>query len=144
MESLQNRFALALQHTSRAWRVELERRLKSRRLSQAGWLTVSAVATAKRPPSQSELAEILGVKGATMVPMIDRLVVAGLVKQKCAVEDRRVKLVLITAAGQELYKQVNVEVEMMRQPLLATISKDELLIATEILELVQCLLASQP
>lgn len=143
MESLQNRFSLALQHTSRAWRVALERRLKCRGLSQAGWLAIAAVATAKKPPSQAELAQFLGVEGATMVPMIDRLVVAGLVQRKCSDGDRRVKFVIITAAGQELYKQeVKVEAEFMRRELLATINKDELLIATEMLELVQRLVES--
>ena len=137
MDPLQNRFSLALQHTSRAWRQALERRLKCRGLSQAGWLAVAAVATAKKPPSQSELAQSLGVERATMVPMIDRLVVAGLVQRKCSDEDRRVKLVIVTAAGNELYKQVKIEAECMREELLGAINKDELLIATEMLELVQ-------
>lgn len=144
MESVQNRFALALQHTSRAWRVELERRLKCRCLSHAGWLALAAVATAKEPPSQSELAELLGVEAPTMVPMIDKLVVAGLVQRKCAVDDRRVKCVLITAYGTELYKQVKVEADMMRRELLATSSKEELLVATEILEMMKRFLDSQP
>jgi MarR family transcriptional regulator for hemolysin len=144
MDAVQNRFALALQHTSRAWRVALERCLKCRHLSQAGWLAVATVATEKKPPSQSELAALLGVEPQTMVPIIDNLVAAGLMERKCAANDRRVKFVLMTAEGEKLYNQVKIEVEMTRQVLLATTSKDELIIATEILESVQRLLESQP
>jgi DNA-binding MarR family transcriptional regulator len=52
-----------------------------------------------------------------VVSMVEKLVVAGFLQRKCAVGDRRVKCILITAAGTELYKQVEDEADMMRREL---------------------------
>src|ERR1700712_2499600 len=94
--AVQEQFSGALHHAARAWRLALDRRLKHLGLGQAGWMTVSIAAKAKVPLSQSELAQGVGVEGATMVAMIDRLVAAGLVERKVEESDRRVKRVAVT------------------------------------------------
>jgi MarR family transcriptional regulator for hemolysin len=90
--------------------------------------------------SQSELADILSVSGATMVHMIDRLVKAGFVMREPSISDRRVNRIVITHAGHRLYAQIKDEVCAVRQQLLASITLESLAHLTELLEQLQCIL----
>jgi MarR family transcriptional regulator for hemolysin len=134
MSDLQERFGKALHGASRSWRQAMDRRLRHLGLSQAGWMTIAMTATAGAPPSQSELADMLGVEGATMVAMVDRLVKAGVILRAASATDRRVKRVILTPAGTELYQKLKHEAAALRQELLVDIDPTELLGATELLE----------
>jgi MarR family transcriptional regulator for hemolysin len=134
MNELQERFTTALHTTARAWRQALDRRLKYLGLSQASWLTIAVAARSEVPLSQSELADRLAVEGATMVAMIDRLVKAGFVVREPSHTDRRVKRVVLTPAGNEIYQKVKAEAEAFRRASLADIDPETLRIATEMLE----------
>src|SRR6202161_3883785 len=94
MTDLDERFSSALHSSSRAWRQALDRRLKYLGVSQASWMTIAVAAKAHAPLSQSELAERLGVEGATMVAMVDRLVKAGFVLREPSTTERRVKRIV--------------------------------------------------
>jgi MarR family transcriptional regulator for hemolysin len=94
--------------------------------------------------SQSELADRLGVEGATMVSMVDRLVKAGLVIREPSATDRRVKRVVLTPAGTRLYGQVRDEAGAFRKELLAKMDPKKLLVATELLETLQGFLDPMP
>src|SRR5580692_910366 len=144
MTELEERFSGALHNTSRAWRQALDRRLKYLGLSQASWMTIAVAAKARGPLSQSELADRLGVEGATMVAMVDRLVKAGLVVREPSVTDRRVKRIVLTAAGNRLYGQVREEAAAFRKELLAKMDPKKLLAATELLESLQDLIDAVP
>ena len=119
MSDLEERFSAALHNTSRAWRQALDRRLRYLGVSQASWMTIALAAKARQPLSQSELADRLAVEAATMVAMVDRLVKAGLVVREPSTTDRRVKRVVLTAAGNLLYERVRAEAAAFRQQLLA-------------------------
>src|ERR1700723_3792281 len=106
MSDIQERFSSALHNTSRSWRQALDRRLKFLGVSQASWMTIAVAAKAQEPLSQSELADRLAVEGATMVAMVDRLVKAGFVNREPSTTDRRVKRVVLTAAGMKIYEKV--------------------------------------
>ena len=144
MADLEERFSAALHGTARAWRQALDRRLKFLGTSQASWLTITVVAKAGAPLSQSELAEQLGVEGATMVAMVDRLVNAGLINRVPSNVDRRVKHVVLTAAGIELYGAVKVEADGVRRELLSKIDPAKLGIATEVLESLRGMIDAAP
>jgi MarR family transcriptional regulator, transcriptional regulator for hemolysin len=137
MTDLGERFSGALHNTSRAWRQALDRRLKYLGVSQASWMTIAVAAKAPGPLSQSELADALGVEGATMVAMVDRLVKAGFVVREPSTTDRRVKRVVLTPAGNLLYDKVRAEAAAFRKTLLAGIDPKKLLLATELLESLQ-------
>ena len=115
----------------------MDRRLKDLGVSQASWLTIAVAAKAHSPLSQIELAHRLGVEGATMVAMIDRLVKAGLVERKPLATDRRVKLVVLTRAGKRLHRKVKIEADAFRKELVANVNAKSLLITTELLEQLQ-------
>jgi MarR family transcriptional regulator for hemolysin len=134
MSELPERFSAALHNTARAWRQAVDRRLKHLGVSQASWLTIALAARARSPLSQSELADGLGVEGATMVAMIDRLVKAGLVVREPSTTDRRIKRVVLTAAGNNLYDTVKAEADAFRREVLAEVDPQQLQSATELLE----------
>src|SRR6266849_415410 len=137
MADPEERFATALYSTARAWRQAIDRRLKYLGVSQASWMTIAVAAKASEPLSQSELADKLGIEGATMVAMVDRLVNAGLVNREASTTDRRVKRVVLTQAGLELYDKVKTEAAALRKELLADLDPKKLLAATEFLERLQ-------
>jgi MarR family transcriptional regulator, transcriptional regulator for hemolysin len=144
MTELDERFSNALHSTARAWRLAMDRRLKSLGVSQASWMTIAAVSKAQRPLSQSDLAEHLGVEGATMVSMIDRLVKAGLVLREPSTQDRRVKRVVLTEAGGRVFDRVKTEAVALRKELLTGIQPKKLESATELLEQLQGMFDAGP
>ena len=143
MSDLEERFSDALHSTSRSWRQAVDRKLKYLGVSQASWMTIAMAAKADSPLSQSELADKLAVEGATMVAMIDRLVKAGLVNREASATDRRVKRVVLTPAGMQIYEKVKAEAAALRNDLLAQIDQKKLLIATELLEGLQGIIDQQ-
>jgi len=132
--SVGERFSAALHSTARSWRVGLDRRLKFLGLGQAGWMTIAVVAKAGKPMSQTELANAVGVEGATMVTMLDRLERDDLVDRQPSTTDRRIKLISLTDAGLSLYVKVRAESDAYRQELLAGVDKAALEQATLLLE----------
>jgi MarR family transcriptional regulator, transcriptional regulator for hemolysin len=144
MSDIEERFSDALHSTSRSWRQAVDQRLKYLGVSQASWMTIAIAAKARSPLSQSELADKLGVEGATMVAMIDRLVKAGLVIREASTTDRRVKRILLTPAGLRIYEKVKTEAAALRSELLANTDQKKLLIATELLEGLQGIIENQP
>jgi len=144
MNDLEERFSGALHNAARAWRQALDRRLKYLGVSQASWMTIAVAAKARTPLSQSELADRLGVEGATMVAMVDRLVKAGLVIRQPSTTARRVKRVVLTQTGDVLYDKVRAEAVAFRKELLANMEPKALLTATELLEKLQGILDSMP
>ena len=131
---IEERFASALHAAARAWRQALDRRLRHLGISQAGWLAVTVTAKSRTPLSQTELADKLGVEGATMVAMIDRLVKAQLVTREPSKTDRRVKYIALTDAGNRLYTKVRAEAEAFRHEILANVDAARIVAATELLE----------
>jgi MarR family transcriptional regulator for hemolysin len=140
MPELEERFADALHGTARIWRQAIDRRLKNLGMSQASWMTIAVASKARSPLSQSELADRLGVEGATMVAMVDRLAKAGFVTRQPCQSDRRINRVVLTDEGNRLFETVKAEAAQVRKELLATIDPAKLAVATELLETLQGLI----
>lgn len=143
-DEIEERFSNALHGTARAWRQTVDRRLKSLGLSQASWLTIAVAAKAHSPLSQSELADQLAVEGATMVAMIDRLAKAGFLVREPSTTDRRVKHIIVTAAGYRLYDKVKAEAAAVRRELLAHLDSGSIHATALILESLQRMLQAVP
>jgi|SRR6185369_8303988 len=144
MASIEERFTAALHGTARTWRLAVDRRLKSLGMSQAAWMTVAMAAKSKEPLAQIELAQRVGVEGATMVAMLDRLAKAGLVVRTPSLTDRRVKLVTLTPQGEALYARVRSEGAAVRRRVLTGIDPKRLALATELLEQIQAAVEELP
>ncbi|WP_213993636.1 MarR family transcriptional regulator [Sodalis sp. dw_96] len=126
-------FSKLLHLTSRALRMAIDRRLKYLGLSQASWVAVAAIAGAQTPLSQSELAQFLGVEGATIVTMVDRLVKIGLVQRVPTLADRRKKLLVVTADGKALYEKVRSEADALGEEILEKVAESDLQVAMRVL-----------
>jgi MarR family transcriptional regulator, transcriptional regulator for hemolysin len=137
---LGERFEHALYNIARGWRHAVDRRLKFMGMSAASWMTIAAASQVSSPLSQSELAHMLSVSGASMVHMIDRLVKAGLVVREPSPSDRRVNRIVITDAGQHVYAELRSEVAVVCEQLRASVDLEKLAHLTELLEELQCIL----
>ena len=137
---LAERFENALYNTAKRWRDAMDRHLRYIGISLAGWMTIATASQVRSPLSQSELADLLGVSGASMVHMIDRLVKAGLVIREPSISDRRVNRIVITDEGYRLYAELKNEAAAVRQQLLASIDSKKLAHLTELLEQLQGML----
>jgi MarR family transcriptional regulator, transcriptional regulator for hemolysin len=134
---LAERFEHALYNIARGWRHAVDRRLKFTGMSAASWMTIAAASQSSSPLSQSELADMLSVSGASMVHMIDRLVKADLVIREPSPSDRRINRIVITDAGHRLYAELKNEAAAVRQQLLSSIELETLAHLTELLEQLQ-------
>jgi MarR family transcriptional regulator, transcriptional regulator for hemolysin len=137
---LAERFENALHSIARCWRHAMDCRLKHLGISMTGWMTIAAASQVRSPLSQSELADMLSVSGASMVHIIDRLVKAGLVIREPSASDRRVNRIVITDAGHRLSAELKSEAAVVRQQLLVGIELEKLAHLTELLEQLQCIL----
>jgi MarR family transcriptional regulator for hemolysin len=137
LAELHQRFSAALHNTSRAWKQAIDSRLKDLGVSQAAWMTIAMVAKAATPPSQKQLADLLGVEGPTIVAMVDRLVASNLVLRVASPHDRRVKLIELTDPGRAMYAQVKTRADELRTDLLAGVDPQALLSAASLLEQLQ-------
>lgn len=135
-ESL-TRFSAALHNTARAWRQGIDRQLKDLGVSQAGWMTIAMVAKSAEPPSQKQLADLLGVEGPTIVAMVDRLVSAQLVLREASTLDRRVKLIRLTPAGEAMYDRVKIAAEAFRASVLEGLDPAAIDAATQLMDTIR-------
>ena len=134
MSTLEERFSIALHHTARVWRQAIDARLKDLGVGQAGWMAIAVVAKSATPLSQKELATLLSIEGPSMVATIDRLVRAGLVERLASDADRRVKRIILTDGGREVYAKVSAEAKSFRSATLSEVDRAALETATAVLE----------
>ena len=134
---LAERFENALHNAAKCWRHAMDRRLQYLGIGLTGWMAIATASQVRSPLSQSELADMLSVSGASMVHMIDRLVKAGLVIREQSIADRRVNRIVVTDAGHRLYAELRDEAAAIRQQLVASIELQKLTHLTELLEQLQ-------
>ncbi len=138
MSNLLETFTKSLYSSSRAWGVEVARRIRpSSGLSQAAWFSIAAIARREHAPSQIELAKELNIEAASMVAMIDRLVSLGIVQRQPSESDRRVKNIVLTEPGKLLHEEVREQAKLIRQDILGHIDPEKLKITIEVLQEVQ-------
>jgi MarR family transcriptional regulator for hemolysin len=132
--TVEERFSAALHATARSWRLAIDARLKDLGIGQAGWMTIAMIAKSSAPPSQRELADLLGIEGPSVVSMLDRLERDGLVRRAPSPLDRRVKLAHLTDDGRRLYARVRKEADAFRLSMLDGLPQETLLAAADLLE----------
>ena len=125
MDNRQLNFSHLLYLTAHHWRLAVDRRLKDLGMSQATWVAVACIARNEQPLSQTELAQELGVEGATVVPLINKLVEAGLVERVLTERDKRKRLLVTTPKGLELYHRVKAVADELREEILTAITPEE-------------------
>jgi MarR family transcriptional regulator, transcriptional regulator for hemolysin len=109
------------------------------RLVEAGgslptWIVLSQAISSPISPSQRELAERMGIGGATLVRHLDRLEADGLVTRRRDPEDRRITRVDITKAGRQRHQQLAVVADAADREMRALLSDEEERVLRDVLQ----------
>lgn len=86
------------------------------------YTTLAFIATG-HTPAQHDLATILHLDPSQVVKLTKSLEAAGLLTRDTSPQDRRAKMLLITAEGQALYKQAATLVRQIQESLTASLSR---------------------
>lgn len=127
-------FSRLLHLTAHAWRLALDRRLKGSGLSMSSWMAIAALANEPEPLAQKQLAHLLGLEEASLVPLIDRLVKNEWVRRVQPADDRRKRLLVLTDAGNLACREVKIQADALRSELLDDIDPQELAITRRVLQ----------
>lgn len=130
-------FATLLGETSRLWRTRLDERLKPLGLSQAKWLALLHLHRGGDGMTQTQLAARLGIEGATLTALLDRLTRDDYVRRQEGEEDRRSKTVHLTPRALRTIKKITAVAAQLRRELLAGIPARDLQICTRTLRRIQ-------
>src|ERR1043165_9861750 len=120
-ESDYEAFGPLLHGTARAWRLNLDERLKPMGLSQAKWRTLLHLSIARGPLTQAEIAARLGIEEPSLVTLLHRLEDEGWVQRRAAPHDRRCNTVHLARRAQRVIAQINSTAADLRHELLAEI-----------------------
>ena len=133
-------FVRLIHNTAHEWRLALDRRLRPLGLSRATWMVLAYVRKLDGP-SQTRLAEAMGLEGPSVVRLIDRLEREALVERRVA-QDRRIKTVHLTPRGEEVSSEIWRVAGHLRKELLRDIPLDDIERAMTLLDTLHRRLAS--
>jgi MarR family transcriptional regulator for hemolysin len=111
--------------TTKAMREWFEARLAAHGGSLATWIVLSQATEGPFSPSQRELAERVGIGGATLVHHLDRLEAEGLVQRRRDAHDRRVTRIDITEAGRVRHAELSAVADSVDAELRSLMSSRE-------------------
>jgi MarR family transcriptional regulator, transcriptional regulator for hemolysin len=130
-------FAAVLGETSRVWRARLDERLRTLGLSQAKWRALLCVHRAGEALTQKEIANRLGIEGATLTALLDRLTRDDYIERREARADRRSKTVHLTPKAQQIMKRITAVAAQLRREMLAGIPERDLQVCIRALRRIQ-------
>jgi MarR family transcriptional regulator for hemolysin len=133
---LHERFGSLIARAGRQWRRAVDRRLRQFGLTEATWLPLIHLARAAAPMRQKDLATSLVLDGSSVVRLLDALETSGLIERREENADRRAKTITLTKLGLSIIDQVEFASREVRNGALTELSRDEIEIATRVLELV--------
>jgi MarR family transcriptional regulator, transcriptional regulator for hemolysin len=127
-------FGPLLGGTARAWRLELDARLKPMGLSQAKWRTLLHLARASEPLTQSQIAERIGIEEPTLVTLLHRMEKEGWVMRKSSARDRRCKTVHLQPRTHRVISRINATALKLRRELIRNIPASEMRTCMRVLD----------
>lgn len=119
-------FGGQLSETARAWRNKLDQRLRPLGLSQAKWMAILYLSKQGEGLMQRELANLLGIEGASLVGLLDRMAQDGWIERRENPEDRRCKTVHLTEQAHALSREIKAIAGTLRRELLEGLSAEEI------------------
>ncbi len=127
----------AVAQLARTWRSELDRRLSGLGLSQARWLVLLYLKRLGEAPTQTELANLLGVEGATLARLLDALEARQLVRRVAVAEDRRIKRVELLPGSEALIEQIEGIASQLTTEVVQGVDAERLRVCRSVLEQMQ-------
>ncbi|HEY5036356.1 MAG TPA: MarR family transcriptional regulator [Chthoniobacterales bacterium] len=113
-----------IHQTSRAWRQQLDQRLRPLGLSQAKWRTIAHLARGHL--TQCELAERLEIEEPTLARSLASMESNGWIKRESARHDRRCKTVHLEEKSSALLRRIKQTAGALRRDLVAEVSPRDL------------------
>ena len=126
LESLEQRFCLALLQASRAWRRVADTAAANFGLSEATAYPLVMMSRLGEGPRQTVLAEAMGLEGPSLVRLLDQLCAAGLVQRREDPSDRRAKTLHLTERGSLVSDDLLASLERTRARVFDQCSSDDL------------------
>lgn len=97
-------------------------------------MAIGIIASDPNPLSQTELAQLLGLEDASIVPLVDRLVKQALLSRVQPSEDRRKRHLVLTEKGNQASAEVKAQADMLRASLLSDIDPQALAVTERVLQ----------
>jgi MarR family transcriptional regulator for hemolysin len=143
MKPLDEQFAESLHLVAHAWRTELDRRLRPSGFSHSRWLLLLHLSR-HDGCTHRELAHHMGIEAATLVRQVDHMENEGLLKRRGSETDRRVRHLLLSAAGKKSVEHIRSHAAELRREILSGSSKEEIGTALEVFQNIRDKLARNP
>ena len=121
-----NELGLVLFGTARAWRTRLDQRLRPLGLSQGKWRTLIHLSQGGNKLTQKEIAERMGIEGATLAGLLDRLQEDGWIERRGSAADRRCKTVHLQRRSKAVLDKIFNTAHDLRAQLIEDISNRDL------------------
>ena len=121
-----NELGLVLFGTARAWRTRLDQRLRPLGLSQGKWRTLIHLSQGGNKLTQKEIAERMGIEGATLAGLLDRLQEDGWIERRGSSADRRCKTVHLQRRSKAVLNKIFNTAHDLRSELIEDISDRDL------------------
>jgi MarR family transcriptional regulator for hemolysin len=121
-----NELGLILFGTARAWRTRLDQRLRPLGLSQGKWRTLIHLSQGGNKLTQKLIAERMGIEGATLAGLLDRLENDGWVERRGSAADRRCKTVHLQRRSKAVLDKIFNTAHDLRAELIEDISQRDL------------------
>lgn len=119
-------FARRLAETNQKWRAELDLRLGPLGLSQARGLILHYLSIHGDGLQQNTLADIVGIRGSTLVRQLDRLESDGWVERRNDPEDRRAKTIHLSGKASPMVREIQNIIEQLRSEFLSGLTDAQL------------------
>lgn len=115
------RFALL----TRRWRQIIDQELRTSGLTDATWRPLFYLNVLGDGTRQKDLAEALGVKGPSLVRLLETLLDKGLIESSADAMDRRAKLLSLSSTGKACARRVQQRVQALEQQVLAVLNEEQ-------------------
>lgn len=125
LESLRFSFTSHLLLAGKQWRQIAQGALTGYGISIASASPLLFIRRLGQGVRQVELAEYVGLEGASLVRLLDQLCAAGLVLREVDASDRRANALRLTEAGDALAEKLEVELSELRAKVFAGISRED-------------------
>ena len=117
---------LLLAGLSKAWREELDRRLRPLGLTRVQWQALLWVSRAGGALVQRELSDLLEIGAPATVALVDRLERDGLATRSAVPGDRRRNAVVLTSKARRLLTTIEATAGELRREVMSGLTRDEI------------------
>jgi MarR family transcriptional regulator, transcriptional regulator for hemolysin len=117
---------LLIHGLSKAWREELDRRLRPLGLTRVQWQALLWLSRAGGALVQRELSDFLDIGAPATVALVDRMERDALVTRTAVPGDRRRNAVMLTAKSRRLLRTIQATAGQLRREMMSGLTRDEI------------------